>query len=68
VTLMLTRRAGQCIAIGDIVIKVVRVHDSGKVRIAIDAPPGTLVLRAELLDADPDADAPPKAPPDAATE
>lgn len=56
-TLLITRRVGQRIMIGDsIVITVVRAgRDSGKVTIAIDAPSGTLVLRAELLDSQPKA-------------
>lgn len=51
--LVIDRRIGERIAIGDeIVITVVR-KAKGKVRIGIDAPREVLVLREELLDREP---------------
>lgn len=47
--LVLTRRVGERICIGDgIVITVVQLSQ-GKVRIGIDAPPSAVVLREELM-------------------
>ncbi|TYT26175.1 carbon storage regulator [Luteimonas viscosa] len=47
--LILTRREGEAIQIGDgIRLQVTSVRD-GKVRIGIEAPPDVLVLREELL-------------------
>ncbi len=50
--LVLTRRVGERIQVGDeVVITVVRIAD-GSVRIGVDAPPQVTVLRSEL-NADP---------------
>jgi len=46
--LVLTRRQGDWIRVGeDIVIKVTRI-DAGKVRIGIDAPKSVRIVRGEL--------------------
>ena len=46
--LVLSRREGECITLGDsIVVTVVRVTGE-KVRLGIEAPSGILVLRGEL--------------------
>jgi carbon storage regulator len=51
--LVLTRKIGQQIILGDdIVITVVEV-DRGRVRIGIDAPKAVQVMRRELLDSEP---------------
>ena len=51
--LVLTRKIGQQIVLGDdIVITVVEV-DRGRVRIGIDAPKAVQVMRRELLDSEP---------------
>lgn len=48
--LVLTRKVGEAIAIGDDVkVTVLGVHD-GKARIGIDAPREVRVMRTELLD------------------
>jgi carbon storage regulator len=47
--LILTRRDGEAIHIGDSIRLVVSSVKDDKVRIGIDAPPGVLVLREELL-------------------
>ena len=50
--LVLTRHAGQRLFIGpDIVIQVAEAH-GGKVRIAIQAPPGVVILREEIAPPD----------------
>jgi carbon storage regulator len=48
--LVLTRRVSESIRIGDdVVITVVQIAP-GKVRIGIEAPPGCMILREELID------------------
>lgn len=48
--LVLTRRVGESIRVGnDIVVTLVQMAP-GKVRIGIQAPPNTLILREELVD------------------
>lgn len=47
--LILTRRIGESIRVGeDIVITLVQTSP-GKVRIGVEAPPGCLILREELV-------------------
>lgn len=46
--LVLTRRAGERLLIGDNVTVTVVSVDRGKVRLGIEAPPDVLVLREEL--------------------
>ena len=46
--LVLTRRVGERVQVGpDVCLTVVRIED-GSVRIGVEAPPSTLVLREEL--------------------
>jgi carbon storage regulator len=48
--LVLTRRVGESIRVGnDVVVTLVQMAP-GKVRIGIEAPPNTLILREELVD------------------
>ena len=48
--LVLTRRAGERIAIGsDIVVDIFRIHGN-HVRVAIEAPEGVAIMRQEVLD------------------
>jgi carbon storage regulator len=49
--LVLTRKSGQTIRIGDVVIRIVRVKGAA-VRIGVQAPRTTKVLRGELRDKD----------------
>lgn len=51
--LVLTRKAGEEIAIGDAIRITVRVIDGNRVSLGVTAPPGVRVLRAELLDREP---------------
>ncbi len=46
--LILARKLGESIYVGDDIKIVVTEIGSGKVRIGIDAPGGTLILRSEL--------------------
>jgi carbon storage regulator len=46
--LVLTRKLGECIYIGDNVTVMVTQIDRGSVRIGIEAPREVVVLRAEL--------------------
>ena len=48
--LVLTRRVGESICVGDDVVVTVVHVGPGKVRIGIKAPPQALVLREELVD------------------
>lgn len=47
--LVLSRRPGESIRIGDAVVVTVVETDGGRVRLAIDAPAGVAVVRTELL-------------------
>ena len=47
--LILSRKAGEKIYIGDDIVLVVTKIDRGKVRIGIDAPKNVPILRQELL-------------------
>nr|AKH48332.1 hypothetical protein [uncultured marine virus] len=47
--LVLTRKKGQAIAIGDAVVTIGEVSRGGLVRVLIDAPRETRILRTELL-------------------
>ena len=47
--LILSRKAGEKIYIGDDIVLVVTKIDRGKVRIGIDAPKDIPILREELL-------------------
>lgn len=47
--LLLDRRQGEVIRIGDDITVTVGVIDRGKVRLKIEAPRGVRILRAELL-------------------
>ena len=47
--LVLTRKSGQTIHIGDVVVRVVRTHGN-RCRIAIEAPREVLIRRGELKD------------------
>lgn len=56
--LVLSRKAGETLMIGDsISITVLRCDRSGKVRLGIDAPKEMNVVRGELLDQEPPAQA-----------
>jgi carbon storage regulator len=56
--LILTRRPGESIQVGqDIEISVLEIRGN-QVRLGISAPPDVLVLRAELVDTTPTEDAP----------
>jgi carbon storage regulator len=48
--LVLTRRINESIRIGDDVLVTVVQIAPGKVRIGIEAPPGCMILREELID------------------
>lgn len=48
--LILTRRVGESICIGDDVVVTLVQIAPGKVRLGIEAPPGRLILRQELID------------------
>ena len=49
--LILTLKVGQKIVIGDnIVVMLVRIQEGFQVRLGIDAPRETTILRSELLD------------------
>jgi carbon storage regulator len=48
--LVLTRRVGESIRVGDGIVVTVVNMGQGKVRIGIQAPPETMILREELLD------------------
>ncbi len=55
--LVLTHRTNETIEIGDdIRVTVCRVDSSGKVRLGIDAPPATRILRGELVPPVPEED------------
>ena len=47
--LVLTRKSGQTIHIGDVIVRVVETR-SGRCRIAIEAPREVLIRRGELED------------------
>jgi carbon storage regulator len=49
--LVLSRKLGESIVIGNIRISIVRI-DQSRVRIAIEAPPEVKVLREELVETD----------------
>lgn len=49
--LLLTRKVGETIKIGDDIEIMITKVKGGQVRIGISAPPATLVLRGELIDA-----------------
>lgn len=49
--LALTRRAGECVWIGDDIRVVVHSVENGHVRLAFDAPIDVKILREELLPA-----------------
>jgi carbon storage regulator len=53
--LVLTRKTGQRIQIGDHILLTVVRAQNGRVRIGIDAPRGCRVLRGELTNADDEA-------------
>lgn len=49
--LILSRKSDESIVVGDnIIIKVISI-DRGSVKLGFEAPPNTLILRAELKDA-----------------
>lgn len=49
--LILTRRVGERLMIGDnIIVKVVRIEESSQVRIGIEAPPDVRIVREEVKD------------------
>lgn len=48
--LVLTRRVGESIRVGDGIVVTVVQMGPGKVRIGIEAPPETVILREELVD------------------
>lgn len=56
--LIITRRQGERIMIGDDIVLTVLEVSGGSVRIGIEAPRSTPVHREELLDADRERDAP----------
>ena len=60
--LVLTRRQGESIAIGDDVTITVLEIRGGQVRLGIVAPSEITVLRSEILDQGPDQDQPPVEP------
>jgi carbon storage regulator CsrA len=47
--LVLTRKSGEQIVIGDNVIVTIISNDKGKVKVGIDAPSDVRILRKELL-------------------
>lgn len=49
--LLLTRRAGEAILIGDGIRLIVLSTERGQVRLGIEAPPSVTILRQELVDA-----------------
>lgn len=51
--LVLTRRISESIRIGDDIVVHVRRIDHGNVRLAIEAPADTRIVRTELLDRGP---------------
>ncbi len=50
--LVLTRRSGEQIQIGDDIRITILSNEGGKVKVGIDAPKTVTVLRAELIHAD----------------
>lgn len=54
--LVLSRKAGEKIQVGEVVIRVLRLT-GGNVRIGIEAPTGMQILRGELIDAEKDSEA-----------
>lgn len=48
--LVLIRKKGQSIAIGDSTVKVAEVTKTGKVRLEIEAPRDVKILRTEILE------------------
>tara|TARA_Y100001963_G_scaffold31208_1_gene42902 strand:+ start:989 stop:1171 length:183 start_codon:yes stop_codon:yes gene_type:complete len=46
--LVLSRKKGEAIRIGDDVVITILESDTGRVKVGIDAPPEVKVLRAEL--------------------
>jgi carbon storage regulator CsrA len=49
--LVISRKLGSAVLIGEsVVVRVMAIDSSGKVRIGIDAPPGVAILREELAD------------------
>ena len=46
--LVLSRKKGEVIRIGDDVVSTILESDTGRVKVGIDAPPEVKVLRAEL--------------------
>lgn len=51
--LVLTRRVGESIRVGDNIVVTLVQAAPGKVRIGIEAPPETVILREELVDPNP---------------
>jgi carbon storage regulator len=51
--LVLTRRVGESIRVGDKIVVTLVQAAAGKVRIGIEAPPETVILREELVDPNP---------------
>lgn len=49
--LLLTRRAGEAILIGDGIRLIVLATERGQVRLGIEAPPEVTILRQEIVDA-----------------
>lgn len=48
--LVLTRRVGESIRVGDNIVVTLVQATPGKVRIGIEAPPETVILREELVE------------------
>lgn len=50
--LVLSRRKGEALVIGDEVELIIQKVSSGRVRLAIEAPPHVRIVRKEVLEAD----------------
>ena len=58
--LVLSRKCGEKIVIGDNITITVLTTDSGRIRIGIEAPDDVTILRAELIHGHPSAPAAPR--------
>ncbi len=48
--LVLTRKAGESLVIGDVIVVTVTEIDAGRVRIGVEAPKSVPIIRSELIE------------------
>ncbi len=48
--LVLTRKAGESVIIGDVIVVTVTEIDNGRVRIGVEAPKSVPIMRSELIE------------------